>query len=438
MVATVFISHSCKDNEKAAPAGLTAEAAKARAQRLGFARKLRDTLNEKLKKDKRFKVFLDVRGGLKAGNVWREGLHNALRTCSAGVVLLTPESLDSRWVLKEATILSWRVFLGEPMVLIPIVLGISQEDLEQRGFGALDLDAIQWVRVPNADAAGLALAVKETVEALIAKISDPLADDEEMPATELWIRELAVCLKEVVDSPQPALTKQYLQGMCKELDIPPEDRLRFGDDPLVNIASHVLVAEENQILRFLLRAGDPKRPQRESLRDAVSSLWVDPTPASRLLARNKQVIVIDAMEMASAREYLVRALCNKVDWMRYAEVSDQTGGADVEVLDEIRKCVNDIAPIDSKGALEADIARNGPIYVILGPGSARASVLDSVTADYPGVKFIVAAGAKPQDKLDAWYKRAMVLYPLLQPRTREDAGARFRAKLSKFVKGKPQ
>jgi hypothetical protein len=258
-----------------------------------------------------------------------------------------------------------------------------------------------------------------------------------MPATELWIRELAVCLKEVVDSPQPALTKQYLQSMCRELDIPPEDRLRFGDDPLINIASHVLVAEDNQILRFL-RAGRPRRPQRESLREAVSSLWVDPTPASRLLARNKQVIVIDAVEMASAREYLVRALCNKVDWMRVAEASEQTGGTDAEVLEEIRTCVKGIAPIDSKAALETDIAENGPIYVILGPGSARPRVLDSVTADYPGVKFIVAAGTRPQDKLDTWYKRAMVLYPLLQPRTREDAGARFRTKLSKFVEGNPQ
>ena len=126
MAAKVFISHSCKDKEKKPPAELTKEAAAARAQRLDVCRKLRDDSGKKLKADKRFEVFLDVRGGLKAGDVWREGLHTALRTCSAGVVLLTPESLESQWVLKEATILSWRAFVKTPpVVLIVFVLDVS-------------------------------------------------------------------------------------------------------------------------------------------------------------------------------------------------------------------------------------------------------------------------------------------------------------------------
>src|SRR5688572_20358227 len=153
MSATVFISHSCKDNETAPLAGLSAQQAADRAKRLKFARSVRDQLYAKLNKTKGLEVFLDVRGGLKASDVWRNGLHAALRTCSAGVVLLTPESLESGWVLKEATILSWRVFLGEPVVLVPIVLDVTPEDLEKRGFGALNLDAIQWLAVKGTDTA---------------------------------------------------------------------------------------------------------------------------------------------------------------------------------------------------------------------------------------------------------------------------------------------
>src|SRR5215207_1220095 len=152
---TIFISHSCKDNEPVPPAGLSPEDAAARVGRLAFSRKLRDALVTALGKDQRYKVFLDVRGGLKPGDIWQDGLHHALRMCSAGIVLLTPESLESGWVLKEATILSWRVFLLEPVVLVPIVLGVSEEELTRRGFGALNLDRIQWVRVAASDQASI-------------------------------------------------------------------------------------------------------------------------------------------------------------------------------------------------------------------------------------------------------------------------------------------
>jgi hypothetical protein len=187
-------------------------------------------------------------------------------------------------------------------------------------------------------------------------------------------------------------------------------------------------------VRFLRHVGQPDEAQRETLRSAVAALWVNATPASRLLAGAARVIAIDAAETASAREYLVRALCNKVDWTRVAQPSDVTDGSDAHVLMEIEKQLEEIVPIDSKAALEADIDENGPVYVILGPGSARPSVLDSVTASYSKVTFIVAAGPKPDEKLGDWRSRVRLLYPLLQP-AREAAGLRFRNKLKKFVQG---
>jgi hypothetical protein len=56
---TIFISHSCKDNEQAPPATLSPQDAAARAGRLAFSRKLRDALVTALKKNQRYKVFLD-------------------------------------------------------------------------------------------------------------------------------------------------------------------------------------------------------------------------------------------------------------------------------------------------------------------------------------------------------------------------------------------
>jgi len=434
MSATVFISHSCKDNETAPPAGLSAQQAADRAERLKFARRVRDQLHAKLNKTKGLEVFLDVRGGLKASDVWRNGLHTALRTCSAGVVLLTPESLESGWVLKEATILSWRVFLGEPVVLVPIVLGVTPEDLEKRGFGALNLDAIQWLAAMGTDDAEIKRVAKEAAELIATKIPKPLAQARPLQPPEAWIQEFAVCLGRAIGTTTPDLNNQYLVGMCRELGIAPADADRFDGDPLINLASQALFADEDQIVRFLRHAGAPPEPQRAELQQAVAALWVDPTPASRLLTEKATVIAIDASEAASAREYVARAFCNKVAWDRVVQPSDVTGGSDADVIAEIKTSLEAVLPIEDLPELNLDIQKNGRAYVILGPGSSRPSVLDSVTTAWPPLTYIVAAGPKPQEKLGKWWSKALRLYPLLQP-SREKAAFRFRNRLAKLVKG---
>ena len=119
MSATVFISHSCKYNE-APPAEPASEDAKARYRRLVFARDIRARLETALKA-KGLDVWLDKRN-LEAGGLWREGIHEGLGSCDGAVLLLSTEALESGWVLKEATILTWRFFLGSRVRIVPILL----------------------------------------------------------------------------------------------------------------------------------------------------------------------------------------------------------------------------------------------------------------------------------------------------------------------------
>jgi hypothetical protein len=429
---TIFISHSCKDFEQAPPAILSPQEASARADRLAFSRKLRDALVATLKKQQRYEVFLDVRGGLKAGDIWQDGLHHALRTCSAGVVLLTPESLESGWVLKEVTILSWRVFLREPVVLVPIVLGVSDQDLAHRGFGALNLDRIQWVRVAASDQVSLDRAVQETV-AVLDKVPDsPLSRDQVLAPTERWIQELAEHLRSATASGSTALTADSLVRMCRALDISPEERQRFDEDPHVKLASHALLASDSQIVRLLNEAGTPQKPLREALKEVVTPLWVDPVPASRIAASAGAVVALDATETKSAREYILRAFCNRIDPDRIVEPTDVTDGSDAQVFDAIIEAVGELFPIQDAAALTKDVERDGPIFVILGPGSVRPTILDTLTRDYPQLTLVTVAGAKPELRLGSWWTRVRLLYPLLQP-NREQAANRYRNRLLKFV-----
>jgi TIR domain len=430
---TVFISHSCKDHEQVPPPGLSALEAAARAERLAFARKLRDTLHARLKKNKRYEVFLDVRGGLQAGDIWQDGLHSALRTCAAGVVLLTPESLESGWVLKEATILSWRVFERQAVILVPVVLGVPADELARRGFGALALDQIQWVRVTGTDDAALASAVTEIVKSLDRIPPSPLAADKVLPPTERWIEAFAQDLRTATGTDSQKLTADYLVNMCRALEIHPEQRARFDRDPHINLAAQALLASQHQIVDFLKEAGDPKPPLRESLRKAVAALWVDPVPASRL-ASGGSVIAIDAEESSSAREYILRAFCNRIDPEHIIEPGDVTNGADADVIAAVEDALGVYFDVDDPAALASEVARRGPIFVILGPGSVRPTVLDAITAKYPQITVVTAAGLRPSDRLGRWWDPARLLYPLLQPK-REAAATRFRNKLQAFVNG---
>src|SRR4051812_34070242 len=129
MRPSIFLSHSCKDRDLAPPEGLSAGERRRRADRLAFARRLRKSLAERLDATGRYDVWLDVRGGLQAGQDWRHGIHRALRGCAGAVILLSPEALESGWVLKETTILTWRAFLGEQILVIPVLLGVGEADL---------------------------------------------------------------------------------------------------------------------------------------------------------------------------------------------------------------------------------------------------------------------------------------------------------------------
>ena len=427
---TVFISHSCKDNE-VPPAAPTPEQA-ARQARLVFARKLRDALEADLLNGGTFRVFLDKRE-LTGGKIWQDSLHDELRRCAAGVVLLTPESLESGWVLKEATILSWRVFQREPVLLVPVVVDVTDADLATRGFGALALNQIQWVRVTETGDAAVTKAVRDIAAALAHIPPLPLTTATELPRIDRWIVDLADTLQKATETKVRRLETDFMVRMCTALSIHPDQRGRFGDDEFQSLAAQALLAGQNQIVDFVNEAASPQQPLREALRRAVASLWVDPVPASRLVGGGS-VIAIDAKESASVREYIQRAFCNRIDGHHIVEPTDVTTGSDDAVVDEVVGALEDYYDVDDIPAIAAEVDRRGPIFVILGPGSVRETVLNRLTARFTPITFVTAAGASPKDRLGAWWNTAPLLQPLLQPKG-EKAAERFRNKLQAFVTG---
>ncbi|MGH7507787.1 MAG: toll/interleukin-1 receptor domain-containing protein, partial [Longimicrobiales bacterium] len=99
---------------------------------------------------------------LKPGVDWPRHLHEYMAHCHAAVLLLTPDSVTSPWVLKEATILAWRRSLDPSFQLFPVRLsGVDDAVLVKEKFGPLMLELIQ--RVASDDPAAIANAVRARV-----------------------------------------------------------------------------------------------------------------------------------------------------------------------------------------------------------------------------------------------------------------------------------
>src|SRR5687768_10773334 len=106
---------------------------------------------------------------------WRAVLDEWMATCHAGVLVMTPKSLTSSWVLKEATILAHRAARDPQFLLFPVLLdGLTREQLTATDsrFSPLYLDAIQRVRKTNA--AGIAKDVLRELNKLGSPPRTPL------------------------------------------------------------------------------------------------------------------------------------------------------------------------------------------------------------------------------------------------------------------------
>lgn len=78
------------------------------------------------------------------GTDWPQQLNLFMSRCHAGLLLLTPNAVQSPWVRTEATILRWRQAV-EPSFRLFIVRDpdVSDADLEQHGWGPIRLGDIQ-------------------------------------------------------------------------------------------------------------------------------------------------------------------------------------------------------------------------------------------------------------------------------------------------------
>lgn len=338
-------------------------------------------------------VLLD-RTRIGAGDDWEGLLHDAIAECQAAVLLLSPRALDRPWVLKEATLLSYRKAREAVFPFFCVLLpGVTHEDLASRpAFAALKLDRIQ------------AFAAGSTAQAV--------AD---------WVREHAATVVPPADTPLDRLERALearlahvdsneLEAICERLLgekvawVASTDRARLRARVLARGIARGQLARVGGITalsKSLKAAGLVEAHLREVLKLAAS-MWVDDQIAGRLAAL---VALAEGAEPFAAalngkrfkwspRMVAWRALLPDTDeFIYWVEGGGSDGWAD-EVVRRIRRAYRKGKEdtIDDEEQVDEILrARTTPIVYVL-PEPFDDTLLRALRTRYPRVTFIVHTG----------------------------------------------
>jgi hypothetical protein len=399
----IFVSHSSKDNQftrdfcQALRAGSAGETG---CDPVVDYEKLQD-----------YDVLVDV-DELQAGKPWPKQLHEWMARCHAAVLLLTSNAVKSPWVLKEATILAWRLSLDKNFRFFTVRFDeVSDSDLTAGGFDPLMLAEIQKLTVGDAAdiAAQLGKAIPSTVRTPFDSLCGALEDlvRHVGPNT---LRTVAETIK--VDTPQwrPDVDEkqQYVQAIAVKLLS--EDLGGYeGVDYLVN---DLLVTTDKEYVDKILQIVAPHWVDAEAAGRLPSVATCDPR---RAIAMNGAKVPDFTADMYVRRAY-PRSLHQAVLQIPGANSGDIVDHVTRELY---RHAHREERSRESSEALsaeqEADVIahfKKGKLryFVVLSAPHPLGVKLRKLMTDFPKLTFILWTG---QELLDPEPEAVVCLKPAL-------------------------
>ena len=337
---------------------------------------------------KGYTVLFDRRR-LQPGDDWNQELHEWLAWCHAGVLLLTPEALKSDWVLKEATILTWRRTLDPDFKLFPALLGGATADgLRERRFAPLMVRAVQALEGKTPE------QIADEVEAVV-------GDEAEFDTP---LDHLTGKLADLLGKAGP----NTLRAMARKLGV--DDALWKSDEASterrMGLIARRIVRESlgayagvDEVL-FDVRSS-LSREQMEEVLGLVAPYWVPAEAAGRLpevAAREGDwSVALNGRYVSrfTARMYLQRAFARNRPHYFFRLRGGYSDGAVREAARELR------AEIRRRGNLPDDAPatvqdflrrRRHPVFAVLTPELCDEAALRTLRQEFPRVLFVLDTG----------------------------------------------
>ncbi len=276
----VFISHSAKETDE---------------------REALDLLVARLEAESGIDVLVDYKR-LQAGDEWRQEIHTWMALCQAAIVLFSPTALKSQWVLKEATILTWRRALDPAFIFVPVLLNASHQDLDAvEQYSPLAIDEIQFAKTSQA------------LDAVIDRLRDVIGKDPITPM-DLWVSRLSTRLQ-VIHERNPGA----LQQAAEEADV--EFPWVGSLTPAQVLARKLLAANIGQ-LRQAIRTLVEVTGNDDGIDEIIEILiptWVNPIAVANvpgIAGRGEppRMLSVSASDPWVAINCVVRAGCGSKNW----------------------------------------------------------------------------------------------------------------------------
>jgi hypothetical protein len=369
-----------------------------------------------------FDVLLDETR-LEGGEPWRNCLHTWMGHCHASIILLTPKALTSPWVLKEATILSWRYSLSlGKFPLLPIYLGLRSSEVEQsKLFSPLALTEIQGLK--GLEGTDLFKAIADLLAPLrLAQAKTPQTLLEEKIAE--WLARVN----------RPALLNEVADRLGEDLgpwnpkrDLPSKVAMLLLQAPLEKLAdglNPLLGAIPNEGVRAII--------------DMLRGSWVNRELAGSLIIvsrgpKGTRAAALNASEQEfTATAVIARATAGYPPWyfirLSNAAGEDSAGSLKAQVRAALEKTVGSKKPAIIDSFINKKEGRE-PLFIVLPPPEGRQELpdeadIEALMSDYPSCTLFLLTGTSlpPDEKLP----KVQRLRPCLEPSDEMDAYVTFR------------
>ncbi|WP_436745907.1 toll/interleukin-1 receptor domain-containing protein [Streptomyces sp. URMC 129] len=347
-----------------------------------------------------FEVWID-RGRLPPGEPFDPKIHVALQRCDIAVFLIDLDALDAAYVRKEATILMWRLQMGDTHVVLPVLLGgVTERDLAASGLGApVGLDTLVTLRpaTTKLNRTAAETVAREVTEALTHRLPEAPPPAAATPAAR-WIHDFAEYIS--------GISEERLWRVAERLGFGPDDWARAREDPHLAVASAMLgadLAPASQAIVQLADLIDEEGARTRVVRRALP-LWVD-LDAAKIVAdvtklpAHRRVLALTTPALRLAEHVVQRATCAAPEYATQ-RLPDAVGeAAHAELLERydttLRRLLH-LSARDSPDEIAAELdSLGGGVFVLLRcenlrPGTA-ASVLGALRGRFPGVVFVALA-----------------------------------------------
>ncbi|MET9833393.1 hypothetical protein ABZ078_29735 [Streptomyces sp. NPDC006385] len=322
---------------------------------------------------------------LPAAADWRWTLNVWMAECDVAVVLVTRGGMDKPWLKREVNILLWRLALGAPLTVLPVLLG----GLQPRDLRKTEISQLVTRQM-------IIQGVEESEEDLVDRIVAALGDLPRCADTSA-MQSMAAKVEHCLDEVKQAFP---LQEMARELggrQQPfPEIRegRRFIAYQFLDERPTEVVPKAIKKVAFYL---DPDR--LEKLINLAVPTWIDPVAVRRLLPEDGQVVVTLGTERSdTARQHIDRASCFSDDY--WVQVVALVAG-EAQLAENLIACERAVGELFG-GDVDTEPPDDDVLFLVIDPHGTEPGVagelVRELTARFSRLNVVVLTGdAGPED-----------------------------------------